>query len=204
MNRIITLCIGWCLLNPSYANALPDYKSKPDQHVKALLKKYGKNRVNHTLIVDISAQKMHLYRANRRLKTYTVSTSKFGIGSRSGSQKTPLGIHRIQKKFGSGAKRGTIFKARRNTGRVARIITDTQSSKADYVTTRIMWLQGLQKGLNRGYKIDSFKRYIYIHGTDEEGRLGKPASHGCVRMYNDDVIELFSQVPVGTLVNIIR
>ena len=85
-----------------------------------------------------------------------------------------------------------------------KIHTDDSPAEGDYVTTRIMWLEGLEPGINKGPGIDSFKRYIYIHGTPEEGRIGRPASHGCIRMRNADVIRLFDDVAVGTLVDIVR
>ncbi len=205
IKNILQTLAGVMLLTDSVAaGRLPDYHSNPQQHVKKLLRKYDRRHTNNVLIVDIGKQRMHHYRGTRLVKTYKVSTSKFGIGNRAGSQKTPLGVHWIRKKIGRNARFGTIFKARINTGKQVRIITDNSPSKADYVTSRIMWLQGLEPGKNRGYRIDSFKRYIYIHGTGEEGRIGRPASHGCVRMYNRDVIELFDRLPLYTLVNIIR
>ena len=122
-----------------------------------------------------------------------------------GSNKTPLGVHRISEKIGDNAPTGTIFRARKNTKRIAKILTKRdEKSKYDNITTRIMWLSGMEKGINQGGKVDSHSRYIYIHGTDEEGRLGKPASHGCIRMSNKSVIDLFDQVPVGTIVDIVR
>jgi len=96
---------------------------------------------------------------------------------------------------------GAIFKARQNTGRIAQILTGAdERSTADNVTTRILWLDGLEPGVNKGGNVDSYERYIYIHGTDEEGRLGNPASHGCIRMRNADVIDLFNRVDEDTLV----
>jgi hypothetical protein len=153
--------------------------------------------------VDISEQQLYLYcryRGNEVVKTYRVSTAKNGIGNRSGSGKTPLGRHLIKDKIGDGALLGTIFKARRNTGRIATM----NQPGPDFVTTRIMWLKGLEPGINAGRGIDSYKRYIYIHGTAEENKIGQPASHGCIRMYNREVIELFDLVTEGTLVDIQR
>ncbi len=156
--------------------------------------------------VDISKQQLYLYcryadSDQEQVKTYPVSTSKYGIGNRAGSDKTPLGQHRIENKFGDGAPAGMIFKARRATGRIAEM---NVKGAGDLVTTRIMWLKGLEPGKNRGRGIDSHKRYIYIHGTAEENKIGQPASHGCVRMYNSDVIDLFDRVPEGTKVYIKR
>ena len=92
---------------------------------------------------------------------------------------------------------------RKFTGEIAKIFSDKTISDTDDITTRILWLSGLEEGLNKGKNIDSFKRYIYIHGTSEEGRLGIPSSHGCIRMKNKDVIDLYKKVEVGTLVLIL-
>jgi len=155
--------------------------------------------------VDISEQQLYLYcryaGGNEEKKVYPVSTSKYGIGSQAGSNKTPLGQHRIEKKFGEGAPEGMIFKARRSTGKIAEM---NVPGAGDLVTTRIMWLKGLEPGRNSGRGIDSYKRYIYIHGTAEEEKIGKRASHGCIRMYNRDVIDLFERVTEGVEVKIKR
>lgn len=155
----------------------------------------------HVVLVDASTQELQLIEQGRVTHRWAISTAEAGIGSKSGSNKTPLGVHRVAKKYGDGEPLGMIIKGRQVTGRVAPILTAPgMRSKADNVTTRILWLDGLEPGLNKGGNVDSFKRYIYIHGTDEEGRIGKPASHGCVRMNNRDVVELFDRVGVDTLV----
>jgi len=156
------------------------------------------------IVIDISEQQLYLYKGKQAIKdnlikSYPVSTSKYGIGSQAGSNKTPLGRHRIQNKIGDGAPEGMIFKARQNTGIIAKI---NGKDRSDFVTTRIMWLKGLEPGKNRGRRIDSYKRYIYIHGTAEEDKIGQPASHGCIRMYNSDVIDLFDRLKEGTEVDI--
>lgn len=153
-------------------------------------------------VVSIEAQKIYLMQDGRLLKTYPVSTSAFGPGAQEGSNQTPLGLHRISDKFGEGEPSGMIFKARKPTGRIATIITDPVDVPEDDVTTRVLWLEGLEPGVNQGGKVDSHKRFIYIHGTPEEGLIGRPASHGCVRMLNADVIDLFGKLPEGTLVYI--
>jgi lipoprotein-anchoring transpeptidase ErfK/SrfK len=159
-----------------------------------------------TLVVDISEQQLYLYegveiQADKMIKSYPVSTSKYGIGSQKGSNKTPLGRHRIEKKIGEAAPKNMIFKARQSTGKIAKI---NMKGASDVITSRIMWLKGLEPGKNAGPGRDSYQRYIYIHGTIEENKIGQPASHGCVRMYNDDVIDLFDRVREGTIVNIIK
>ncbi|UCC13153.1 MAG: L,D-transpeptidase [candidate division WOR-3 bacterium] len=137
---------------------------------------------------------------NRIIKIYRISTSKFGSGNKANSYMTPLGLHMIVSKIGWNARINTIFKNRRNTGKRARI----NSGGKDFITTRILRLKGLEQGKNRGRGIDTFKRCIYIHGTPHERKIGSPASHGCVRMTNADIIDLFKRVPRGTLVNIVE
>lgn len=153
-------------------------------------------------VVAIEAQRLYLMQDGRLLKVYPVSTSVFGPGSQEGSNQTPLGLHQIKQKFGENEPEGMVFKARKPTGRIANIITEPRDVPEDDVTTRIMWLDGLEPGQNQGGKVDSYKRYIYIHGTPEEGLIGRPASHGCVRMLNADVVDLFNRLPEGTLVYI--
>lgn len=153
------------------------------------------------ILVDAAAQRLKLVEHGQVVSDWVVSTAEAGLGSLKDSYKTPLGVHRIKQCFGNNAVPGTIFKARRNTGCVAEILTEPDArSNADNITSRILWLDGLQQGINKGGDVDSFERYIYIHGTDEEGRLGQPASQGCIRMRNQDVIDLYERVGIGTLV----
>ena len=132
--------------------------------------------------------------------SYPISTSKYGEGSIENSFKTPLGKHSIKEMIGEEAEINTIFTSRINTKRSATIIDQFEDTDNDYVTSRIMWLDGEEDGLNKGGNVDSFRRYIYIHGTHEEGLIGTKASHGCIRMFNYDVIELFNLVNIGTKV----
>jgi len=155
-----------------------------------------------SIIIVIADQKLYLLENNIVVKQYDISSSKYGIGNKSGSNKTPLGIHKVAKKFGKKAKANTIFKSRRNIGRIAEINYDPRKSSGDFVTSRILWLSGLEEGVNKGNGIDSYLRHIYIHGTPDEGLIGIPASHGCIRMKNKDVIELFDLVPLDTIVDI--
>ncbi len=124
-------------------------------------------------------------------------------GSQVNSFKTPLGRHKISEKIGEGLPEGAILKGRRWTGAIANIIKEPIDTEFDVVTSRILWLTGLEEGKNLGSGVDSKSRYIYIHGTAEEGLIGKPASDGCVRMYNSDVISLFNSVNIDTEVWII-
>lgn len=156
------------------------------------------------IIIDTNNQRLYLFEHNQLKLEFPVSTSAVGVGSAEGSNRTPLGLHRIAEKFGDGEPVGMIFKSRRPTGKLATIQTRPVKGDGDDVTTRIMWLQGLQPGVNEGKGVDSHARFIYIHGTPEEGLIGRPESHGCIRMNNKQVIELFNKVPVGTMVDIIK
>lgn len=168
-----------------------------------LKQNYNLSNDDYAIIVNPENQTLYLIRDDSIHRTFVISTGKNGLGSEANSGKTPTGSHRIKKKFGDGAETGAIFVARANTGKIAEIHTDNTDIEKDHVTTRILWLEGLEEGINKGKGIDSYHRYIYIHGTPEEGLLGQPASQGCIRMKNSEVIELFSTVPEGTLVEIL-
>ncbi len=150
--------------------------------------------------VDISEQRLYLIENSLIKASYPISTSKYGEGNIENSFKTPLGKHSIKEMIGEEAEINTIFTSRINTKRSATIIDKFEDTDNDYVTSRIMWLDGEEDGLNKGGNVDSFRRYIYIHGTHEEGLIGTKASHGCIRMFNYDVIELFNLVNIGTKV----
>ena len=155
-----------------------------------------------TIEIDISKQRLFLLNNMVIVRSYPISSSKYGEGSTQNSFKTPLGNHVIKEMIGRDAIKNTIFTSRINTKRQADIIHDLTNSDNDYVTTRIMWLDGQEEGKNKGKGVDSYQRYIYIHGTHEEGLIGQKASHGCIRMFNSDVIELFNEVKKGTKVYI--
>ena len=157
---------------------------------------------NITIEIDISKQRLFLLDNMEIVRSYPISSSKYGEGSTQNSFKTPLGNHVIKEMIGNNAIKNTIFTSRINTKRQAEIIHDEAKSDNDYVTTRIMWLDGQEEGKNKGKGVDSYQRYIYIHGTHEEGLIGQKASHGCIRMFNSDVIELFNDVKKGTKVYI--
>jgi lipoprotein-anchoring transpeptidase ErfK/SrfK len=150
--------------------------------------------------VDISEQRLYLIENSLIKASYPISTSKYGEGSIENSFKTPLGKHSIKEMIGEEAEINTIFTSRINTKRSATIIDQFEDTDNDYVTSRILWLDGEEDGFNKGGNVDSFRRYIYIHGTHEEGLIGTKASHGCIRMFNYDVIELFNLVNIGTKV----
>ena len=160
-------------------------------------------KYDNLLFVSIENQKMYRIQSKDIIETYDISTSKYGIGNQMGSNKTPTGLHKINSKYGhktpvNGRMIGRVF-----YGQIAKIFSDTTTSKTDDITSRILWLEGLENGINKGDNIDSYKRYIYIHGTSEEGRIGIPSSHGCIRMKNKDVIDLFNEVAIGTFVLIL-
>ncbi|MDA8808332.1 L,D-transpeptidase [Gammaproteobacteria bacterium] len=157
---------------------------------------------NLTIEIDISKQRLFLLDNMEIVRSYPISSSKYGEGSTQNSFKTPLGNHVIKEMIGNNAIKNTIFTSRINTKRQAEIIHDEAKSDNDYVTTRIMWLDGQEEGKNKGKGVDSYERYIYIHGTHEEGLIGQKASHGCIRMFNSDVVELFNDVKKGTKVYI--
>ncbi len=157
---------------------------------------------NNIIIVDISEQRLYLYNNDNLVQSYPVSTSKYGEGQIENSFKTPLGLHEIKEKIGDKVPINTIFTARVNTNKIAEIQINPNDTENDFVTSRILWLDGLESGINRGVGVDSYSRYIYIHGTHEEGLIGQKASHGCIRMFNNDVIELFDMVSKGTKVQI--
>jgi UDP-N-acetylmuramate--alanine ligase len=148
------------------------------------------------LLVNVSAQKLHLVDTGAVIGEYPVSTSRWGVGNREGSNQTPRGLHRVCEKYGAGAPPGRIFIDRKDTGRD----WNGRPEGENLILSRILRLEGLEPGVNRGPGIDSYERYIYIHGTSREDLIGTPNSHGCVGMRNRDVIELFDLTEEGILV----
>ena len=169
-----------------------------------ITQKYQKETVIKEIIfVSIKKQKLYHIKNNKIISEFIISSSAYGTGNKAGSNKTPLGLHKVKQKYGNNTPINGRMKGRVYYGEIATIYKDNTKSKTDDVTTRILWLEGLEQGKNKGEGIDSFKRYIYIHGTSEEGRLGTPASHGCIRMKNKDVSDLYKIIEVGTLVLIL-
>jgi len=167
--------------------------------------RFKKHLSKPVIIIFASEQLLLLINNKKIIQHATISTAKAGLGNKKNSYQTPLGVHEVSHLLGEGAELGAIFKARINTHKYAKILTKPhQHSNEDNITTRILWLSGLEVGVNLGGDVDTHERFIYIHGTDEEGLLGKPVSHGCIRMGNQDIIKLFSKVEVGTLVNIVN
>lgn len=157
------------------------------------------------LVVKISRQQVGLFERNRQhacstgssyefKRRYLASTSRIGIGQQAGSNRTPLGLHRVAAKIGGGCPIGTVFENRKPVGL-------TWQGKPDApIAHRILWLEGLELGFNRGGQVDSKQRYIYIHGVGDETTLGRPASRGCVHLAATDLIPLFDRLLNGTLV----
>ena len=156
------------------------------------------------LVVSLQEQCMYVLNGDSVIRQYEISGAALGAGNQSGSNQTPLGLHRIKEKHGDDVPLGGIMKSRQFTGEVARIYTDPTDVEEDHVTTRVLWLEGMEPGKNKGGNVDSYQRYIYIHGTPEEGLIGQPASHGCIRMYNEEVIELYNASETGRLVLILN
>ncbi len=154
--------------------------------------------------VHIATQRLDLLDdAGVTLKRYAVSTAKRGVGERCGSYCTPRGKHIVRAKIGAGCAVNTVFVGRRPTGELYTPELGEQFPGRDWILTRILWLSGCEVGYNRMGASDTMRRYIYIHGTPDEVHLGMPGSHGCIRMGNGDLIELFELIPVGIAVEII-
>jgi len=165
------------------------------------------HQINH-ITVNIDQQRLYCMDQNgKKIMDYPVSTSKFGTGNQNGSFKTPLGWHSIAQKIGKDCAINEVFIGRKAIGVLDDLIATHQKLPQDIITSRILWLQGEEEGLNKektakqnlsdSNTIDSYRRYIYIHGTSEENKIGQPASHGCVRMCNKDIIELFDLIDEG-------
>lgn len=146
------------------------------------------------IYVSVAAQRLRLEIDAKIVREFPISTSAFGLGFKEGSRKTPVGRFRIARKIGAGSPRGTVFQSRKAVPASKKFPRD-----ADLILSRILWLEGLG-----ARNANTFERYIYLHGTNHEGKIGQPASHGCIRMRNADVIELFDLVAVGTPVRIVR
>ena len=158
--------------------------------------------MTYKIDIDISQQRLYLKQNDNLIKSYPISSSKYGEGSTENSNMTPLGLHVIKEKIGTDVPINTLFISRINTKRTVNIENSRNKTKDDHITSRILWLDGLEEGKNKGKGVDSYSRYIYIHGTHEEGLIGEKASHGCIRMLNNDVIDLYNYVNIGTKVYI--
>ena len=147
-------------------------------------------------ILDLFDNKGQVFRS------YSISSARNGTGQASGSYCTPLGAHIIRARIGAGFPENTVFVGRRPTGEIYTPALAKQFPGRDWILTRILWLSGCEIGFNRLGKVDTMRRYIYIHGSPDSVHLGKPGSIGCIRMRNADIVELFDLVSPGTPVNI--
>jgi L,D-transpeptidase YbiS len=155
--------------------------------------------------IYIATQQLELLNdAGQMVRCYAISSAANGVGEMFGSYCTPRGKHIIRAKIGVGQAENTVFVKRRPTGEIYTPELGAQFPERDWMLTRILWLSGQEVGFNRLGKCDTMRRYIYIHGTPASVQLGLPGSHGCIRMRNADLIELFDRVPAGTAVEIIE
>lgn len=179
--RFSYLLLAVCLFSSSFtASANPDPSAR---------------RSSTAIIVSVPDQKMVVLHNGIKVGTYSVSTSKFGLGDRPQSYATPLGKLMVAQKVGAHAPEGAVFKGRRPTGE----ILEPNAKGRDPIVTRILYLRGMEPR-----NASAFDRAIYIHGTPEERRIGRPASYGCVRMKSKDVVKVFDAAPVGTTVDIVN
>ena len=156
-----------------------------------------------SVVIDIASQELLLQDATGELAKYSVSTARNGPGQRSGSECTPLGKHIVRAKIGDGVPINTVFVGRRPSGEVYSPVLAEQNISRDWILTRILWLSGSEAGRNRLGDCDTMRRFIYIHGCPDSDLLGAPGSHGCIKMRNLDVVELFDRVRVGESVDIV-
>jgi len=154
------------------------------------------------IFVDVASQELSLVFAGGEQLRYPVSTASKGTGCVEGSFCTPTGEHRVRLKIGEGCPLGAVFRRRRPTGEVFTPALAAGFPGRDWILSRILWLDGLQQGVNRGGRLDTLRRFIYIHGTADEHLVGQAASHGCIRMRNADIVDLFDRVPPGAAVHI--
>ena len=150
--------------------------------------------------ISLAQQHLRLLQPDGRSRQWPVSTARKGAGEREGSEQTPRGRHRVRAMIGAGCVPGTVFRGRRPTGEVWTPELAAREPGRDWILSRILWLCGEEPGRNRLGKVDSMRRYIYIHGCPDSEPMGVPRSHGCIRMRNTDVIELFDAVPPGIAV----
>jgi len=155
--------------------------------------------------INIKLQLLDLLEDNGNvLKRYRISSAKNGVGELNGSFCTPRGRHIIRAKIGAGQPLNAVFIERRPTGEIYSPELAGRSPRRDWILTRILWLSGCEPGYNRLGKVDTMRRAIYIHGSPDTAEMGKPGSHGCIRMRNQDIVELFDLVPVRAHVRILE
>jgi hypothetical protein len=194
----ITGAAVWLVSGCAHLKPMNDQNELPAAGLAAC-ERLGFTPTKYVLTVSVATQTVSLFADGRLVKKFPCSTSRFGTGQIEGSNRTPLGLHRIAEKIGGGEPAGTVFKSREVVGHTS------QPEFADAkITTRILWLEGLESGFNKGFdgevNVDSHTRYIYIHGTADQNSIGQPASCGCIHLADADLIALFDLLPSGTLV----
>ena len=172
------------------------------QYAEACLRQCFGEMPGRCLIVNVAAQRLVLLLDGAVTRGYDVSTARSGMNAREGSRGTPPGIHRIAARIGGGMPSGTVFRSRVSTGQIW-LPGATEDPEQDLILSRILILEGLEDGLNRGPGLDTLARHIYIHGTNHEREIGTPVSGGCIRMTNADVMDLYDRVEEGDPVIII-
>lgn len=155
------------------------------------------------LIVDVPTQILSVYEATDLIHSYIISTAYLGLGEQKNSFKTPRGRHQIRAKIGQTAPLNAVFVGRRWTGEIYSPELSKQFPDRDWILSRILWLSGLEVGRNRLGNCDTMARYVYIHGCPDESPIGIPRSHGCIRMRNKDLLELYDIVQIGTNIEIV-
>lgn len=154
---------------------------------------------SESLLIRVSTdeQRLQLTAGAEVLMDCRIATARNGVGERNGSECTPRGWHRVRARIGEGCPQNTVFVGRRPTGELYSPALRALHPTRDWILTRILWLTGLEPGRNRFGTVDTMRRYIYIHGCPDEDEMGVPSSHGCVKMRNPEVVELFERVPAG-------
>ena len=188
------------LVRPAFTHSL----SFPSA-ARRTIRRLGLRPTRWALTVRVASQTMQLHEHSPAAgghdgigyeprQRYVISTSSFGLGQVMNSNRTPLGLHRVARKVGAGQPIGTIFRSRQPIG------LTWQGQPQASIVHRILWLEGVEPGFNRGGDVDTFNRFIYIHGFGDETTLGRPKSHGCIHVAAADLLPLFDRLPVGTLV----
>ena len=190
---ILIVCLVGC--SGGYQVVAPEGVPLPQEMAQRLSQYQWRSHVGGKvgIWVSVADQRLYVIRGDSLLATYVCSTARAGTGSEQDSGRTPLGWHRVAAKIGTDLPAGARLEDRQWTGEIWQ---PGQETDADLILSRILWLDGLEKGKNRGGAVDSKSRYIYIHGTNRIEDLGTPASHGCVRLNPQEVIELYPMIPV--------
>ena len=153
-----------------------------------------------SIVVNVSKQTLNAQTESGESIEYSISSAKNGVGQEFGSECTPLGQHIVRAKIGSGKPLNTVFVGRRTNDEIYTATLATEHPNRDWILTRILWLSGCESGLNRLGTVDTMRRFIYIHGAPDSHTMGTPSSHGCIKMRNNEVVELFDRVALGTQV----